>query len=222
VGRVTLTFDNGPDPVGTPLVLEVLRRHRLTATFFVLGRQLDAPGGLDLARRVVSEGHRLGHHGYSHETPLGLDRRPDAVALELERTQALLERVDSGERLFRPFGGGGRLGPHLLSVDAARWLEARRFTCVLWNSVPGDWADPDGWVASALADLDRLEHALVVLHDVVPAAMAHLDRFLGETRERGHRFEATFPEDCLPLVRGRRRPGLSTFIAPPPREEITA
>lgn len=222
MGRITLTFDNGPDADGTPLVLEVLRRHGLTATFFVLGRQLAAEGGLDLARAVVAEGHRLANHTYTHEVPLGRDLRPGAVERELGATQDLLDRVWDGEPLFRPFGGGGERGPHLLSEEAVRWLEARGFTCVLWSSVPGDWRDPIGWVERALADADQQEHAVVVLHDAYPEGMANLDRFITAAHEAGHTFTPHFPDDCLPLYRGRRRPGLSTFIAPSTREEMSA
>ena len=222
MARVTLTFDNGPDPVGTPRVLEVLRRRGVTARFFVLGRRLDAPGGLDLARRVVAEGHRLGNHSYSHETPLGLDPRPDAVERELGRTDELLADVPSRTRLFRPFGGGGHIGPHLLSPAAVRWLSEREHTVVLWSSVPGDFADPHGWVDAGLADVATQDHALLVLHDAVPDAMLHLDTFVGALLDAGHELTDELPERCLPIVRGEARPGLEAIVQPTTRKEMTA
>jgi peptidoglycan/xylan/chitin deacetylase (PgdA/CDA1 family) len=213
MAAVHLSFDNGPHPEGTPRVLDVLAAHALPATFFVLGRELDRPAGYELARRVQAAGHRLGNHSWSHGTPLGDDPRPDAVELELERTQRLLDGLDVGAPCFRPFGGGGKLGPHLLSPAAVDWMVRRKATCVLWNVVPGDWTDPDGWVDRALTDLETREHALVVLHDAVPAATKHLDAFVRAAKGRGHTFTDAWPDDCVPLRAGQPRPGLERYVA---------
>lgn len=216
MAQVHLTFDNGPHPVGTPLVLDVLAQRGLTASFFVLGKHLATDEGMDLARRIRDAGHRLGNHSYTHETPLGVDPRPDAVALELGRTQDLLDTVWDGPRWFRPFGGGGKLGPHLLSPSAVSWMAARGSTCVLWNSVPGDWLDADGWVEPALADADRLDLDVLVLHDILPDALRHLDRFLGALVDAGHTFTDALPSDCLPVIDGLPQPGLERFVQAPP------
>jgi peptidoglycan/xylan/chitin deacetylase (PgdA/CDA1 family) len=215
VGRVALSFDNGPHPEVTPRVLDVLAEHAAPAHFFVLGHKLAEPGGLELAQLVRDAGHTLGNHSYSHATPLGDDPRPDAVELELGRTQRLLEQVSPGPRMFRPFGGGGRIGPHLLSPRAVEHLVRERFTCVLWTSVPGDWLDPDGWVDRGLRDADGQEHTLVVLHDFLPEAMKHLSRFLHELAARGHTFTRELPATCLPIVDGEIRGDLSPYVNHP-------
>ena len=216
MARICLSFDNGPDPEVTPTVLDVLAQHELRASFFVLGHKLAEPSGLALARRIRDAGHRLGNHSFSHETPLGEDPRPDAVEIEIAETEALLRPVWDAPRLFRPFGGGGVLGPHLLSPASVEYLRARRYTCVLWNCVPGDWKDAEGWVEVALRDADAAGdegHLLVVLHDFMPEPMAHLDRFLTELRARGHSFTHELPEDCLPMVEGEPRPDLDDYVA---------
>ncbi|MEL6345855.1 MAG: polysaccharide deacetylase family protein [Myxococcota bacterium] len=212
MAQICLSFDNGPDPVVTPHVLDVLDRHGVTAWFFVLGHRLAEPGGLDLARQIRDAGHRLGNHSYSHQTPLGDDRRPDAVEQELARTDALLDRVGVNARTFRPFGGGGKLGPHLLSPQAVEYLTARGHTCVLWNVVPGDWLDADGWVDAALRQIGDHDHALVVLHDILPDAMAHLDDFLTALKTRGHTLTAELPVDCLPIIAGTPQVDLSPYV----------
>lgn len=213
MSAVHLTFDNGPHPEVTPRVLEVLGRHGVSATFFVLGQHLAEPWGMALAREIRDAGHRLGNHSFTHQTPLGEDPRPDAVALELARTQALLDQVWSGPRWFRPFGGGGVLGPHLLSPAAVEWLKVERMTCVLWTSVPGDWLDAAGWVDKALADAEAQPTDVVVLHDVLEEASLHLERFLDALVARGHTFTTAFPPDCLPIVDGVPQPGLRPFVA---------
>lgn len=212
MGAVHLTFDNGPHPVVTPRVLDVLAEHGVTATFFVLGKELERPGGLELARRIRDAGHRLGNHSWSHETPLGDDPRPDAVDREMEATQRLLDRVWDGPVWFRPFGGGGVLGPHLLSPAAVDWMAARQTTCVLWNAVPGDWLDADRWVEKAHTQLAENDVSVLVLHDILPEAMAHLDRFLTDAKAAGHSFSDPLPDDCVPLRDGVAGPGLAACV----------
>lgn len=212
MSRVSLSFDNGPHPEGTPLIMDALAAHGVKASFFVLGQHLATPEGRALACRVRDAGHRLGNHSYTHQTPLGLDPDPEAVARELEATQVLLEPIWPGPRLFRPFGGGGLLGPHLLSVEAVDWLSARGYTVVLWNAVPRDWEDPEGWVETAIRQIAELEHALVVLHDAVPQAMRQLDRFLGAVLDAGHTFTEDWPGECLPMVDGVAGPGLAEVV----------
>ncbi|MBX2804248.1 MAG: polysaccharide deacetylase family protein [Myxococcales bacterium] len=213
MATVRLTFDNGPHPVGTPRVLDVLAKHDLAATFFVLGKHLATPGGRALAERVRDEGHRLGNHSYSHAVPLGLDRGADAVERELGRTHELLASIWHGPRWFRPFGGGGRLGPHLLSPAAVRWLVEHQHTCVLWNVVPGDWQDPEGWSARALHELGGHDDVVIVLHDSEPEAMQGLEYFVTRALDQGHAFDVGFPPSCTPIVAGIPGPDLGRYVA---------
>ena len=96
------------------------------------------------------------------------------------------------------------------------WLRAGGHTCVLWNSVPGDWLDPDGWVETALAEVESQPTSVVVLHDILPDAMRHLDHFLSTLTDRGHTFTHHFPTACLPLVEGRPTQALTGCVGPPP------
>lgn len=212
MAEVHLTFDNGPHPEGTPRVLEALARHDAHATFFVLGKHVATSEGRALAEAARDAGHRLGNHSYTHEVPLGEDPGADAVARELTRTQDLLEQIWPGPRWFRPFGGGGALGPHLLSPAAVDWLRARRATCVLWNCVPGDWKDAEGWVARALEDVQEQPTSVLVLHDAAPEAMKHLDRFLGELFARGHELTSALPAALTPVIEGVPQAGLHEYV----------
>jgi peptidoglycan/xylan/chitin deacetylase (PgdA/CDA1 family) len=214
MSRLTLSFDNGPDPEITPAVLDVLRRCDVTAHFFVLGRHLATAEGSRLAARTRDEGHRLGNHSFSHAIPLGEDPRPDAVEAEIEATEALLGPLVPGEpQRFRPFGGGGVIGPHLLSPRAVDYLTANGYSCILWNSVPRDWVDPEGWVETALADAAALPHALVVLHDIPGACLAGLERFITTARERGMEIVADLPPSCVPIHEGRVVGDLTSIVA---------
>lgn len=211
--RVTLTFDNGPHPEVTSRVLDVLREAGAPAHFYFLGRELSSPEGARLIRRALAEGHHVGNHSFSHETPLGQDPRPDAAELEIGRTQTLLDQVAPAEpRRFRPFGGGGMIGPHLLSARAVRYLEEHGYTCVLWTTVPRDWVDPEGWSARALEACATRDHSVVVLHDVPNACLDRLPAFLDGLKEGGFELSLELPLACTPIVDGRARVDLRPFV----------
>jgi len=124
--RVTLTFDDGPDPQHTPRVLDILARERVAATFFLIGRRAaEAP---DLARRISNEGHDLGNHTWSHrslwlcgprETEREIVQGHDAIALA----------AGSAPRFFRPPWGLSNLA--VLPV-----LRRLHTPCVFWTVQP--------------------------------------------------------------------------------------
>jgi peptidoglycan/xylan/chitin deacetylase (PgdA/CDA1 family) len=199
---ITLTFDNGPDPEVTPQVLDTLRRRDLRVTFFVLGDKLR--DRRRQAERAHAEGHWIGNHTFNHIVPLGLSSRQGIATNEIVRTEALIGALAHPRRFFRPFGGGGRLDRHLLNHEALAHLERERYTCVLWNVVPEDWAHPEGWVQRALDQCFAQKEALLVLHDLPTGAMNNLDRFIGAALDRGATFRQDFPTNCVPLEQGRR------------------
>ena len=206
--RITLTFDNGPEPQTTPGVLECLARHGIAATFFVMGRKAVTAEGAALIRAVSQAGHRIGNHTYSHTTPLG-ELDPDAALAEFEKTEKALawlwaEPGSAGVgRYFRPYGRAGKLGRHLLHPAVVERLVAGRYTCVLWNSVPGDWRDAHGWVGRAVEDCRTRPWSLVVLHDTPTGAMAHLNEFIQRVRDGGAQILQDYPVECMPIVEGK-------------------
>jgi peptidoglycan-N-acetylglucosamine deacetylase len=200
--KVTVTFDNGPEPDVTPAVLACLARHQVAASFFVMGRKANTAAGAALVRRASECGHRIGNHTYSHTTPLGELDRVTALA-EFEKTEAALAWLVQPHRYFRPYGRQGKLGPHLLHPAVVKKLEAGRYTCVLWNCVPGDWRDPHAWVARAIDQCRSHPWCLVVLHDTPTGAMAHLDEFLQRIRDEGMEITQEYPPECTPIVDGR-------------------
>jgi peptidoglycan-N-acetylglucosamine deacetylase len=213
---LTVTFDNGPEPSVTPRVLDVLARRGVRTTFFVIGNKLASRDARACAERAHAEGHWIGNHTWTHSRPLGENLGAEAAELEIARTQAEIGVLSHPDRLFLPTGGGGHLDRRLLSPEAAALLEAGGYTCVLWNAVPRDWADPEGWVETALAQLARQPWTLMALHDVPNGVLRHLDRFLGEVTQRGGRLRQDFPASCLPITRGRITGPLKDFVSAPP------
>ena len=206
---VTLSFDNGPHPEFTPLVLDILRKHDVLTTFFVVGQNL--VGNRDIARRARDEGHWIGNHTWSHSHPFR-DRGDSAfVASEIDQTQALIGDLAHPDKLFRPFGGAGRLDGALNAV-AAEHLQRHDFTCVLWNSVPGDFRDAVNWPETALDQMSRIDWPLVVLHDIHGDAMTRLDGFIAAVKDRGYLIRQELPDSTVAIRRGKPTAMLSQGV----------
>ncbi len=97
--RVSLTFDDGPDPAATPRVLDILAAHRVTATFFLIGER--AARNRTLVRRLTESGHELGNHGWSHQSLwlAGPRRTVDEVRRSYETIAGI---AGAPPRFFRP------------------------------------------------------------------------------------------------------------------------
>ena len=113
-----------------------------------------------------------------------------------------VESAGGEELLFRPYGAGGVIDERLMSGFGATTLCSDGYTCVLWNVLPGDWRDPDGWVESALAGIEEHPWSVVVLHDVADAALARLGEFLAAAQRHRTTWSQGFPEECVPIRDG--------------------
>jgi len=217
VRRVTLTFDNGPDPEVTPAVLDILAQRGIKATFFVLGKSIATSAGRALVERTLNEGHRVGNHSYSHATPFGLLADPEEGVREIVETQRLLDEIGARTRMFRPFGGGGKINADLLSAPAVNYLARERFDLVLWNSVPRDWERPAEWAPHALGDIGLRDWTVTVLHDIADASQDQLPAFLDRALRAGVEFTTELPIDCLPLAGGVATADIRAMVPPAQR-----
>jgi peptidoglycan/xylan/chitin deacetylase (PgdA/CDA1 family) len=125
-GAVGLTFDDGPHPVATPAVLEILAAHGATATFFVIGEQVRRTGAL--LDEIRAAGHAVGIHGDRHRTLLRLT--PRTLGDDLDRATATAGEPESG--LHRaPYGA--------YSAAALAAVRRRGWTPLLWSRWGRDW-----------------------------------------------------------------------------------
>jgi peptidoglycan/xylan/chitin deacetylase (PgdA/CDA1 family) len=155
-GHLALTFDDGPDPQGTPAVLAALDRLGWRATFFVLGAQVRREPSL--LRDVAAAGHEVGLHGHEHRYLIA--RPPAAVALDLRRGwETVAEVTGAVPRWFRPPYG-------VLSGPAWRAAARLGMTTVLWSAWGRDWR-ADVTPRSVVDDLQagRLDGGTALLHD---------------------------------------------------------
>ncbi|MBA4048576.1 MAG: polysaccharide deacetylase, partial [Sphingomonas sp.] len=165
---VALTFDDGPDPVWTPRILDVLRREGVPATFFVTGASALGQGAL--LRRIVAEGSELGNHSTSHADLS--QRSPAAIRLELTAAERLVEAYTGRTlRLFRPPFLGDADPDKRDELHATRVAAGMGYLTVGLNVDPLDWRAPgrDAIVARTIAGVEAgtaaQPHQIVLLHD---------------------------------------------------------
>ena len=194
-------------------MLAVLKEEEILATFFVLGAKLADPARRKLAAQARAEGHWIGNHTMTHGVPLGRMREKGKARSEILDAQKLVGELSHPDRLFRPFGGGGALGSHLLNEEAVAALREEKMTCVLWNAIPRDFAEPEKWVQRALKQCAAQPWTLLVLHDLPNGAMKHLKEFADEIRQRGGTFAQEFPPECVPIRRGEVLASLTPYVA---------
>ncbi len=172
--EVALTFDDGPHPLYTPLLLEILRQHQARATFFVVGKRVKQyPGLLD---RITREDQELGNHSFSHTDMRSLTR--EEVSRELSRTSALTEGWAGVKlHLFRPPGGqyNGKV------MECAR---RQGYTMVLWTLNPADWKMPQDKI------LEKIENTvrggdIILLHDGAIETIKALPEILSILKTKG-------------------------------------
>lgn len=181
---VALTFDDGPDPVYTPQVLALLRKHRARATFFVTGRRAQEYPAL--VTRIVDQGSQVGNHGFEHQDYSSLP--PEAVLAEVTKAEAVIREVTGKTpSVFRP--PYGAFAPPMVEL-----LQQRHYQFVLWT-----WSTNSH---DALSNPSAEEIVQRILQGVKPGAIILLhdhggdrrpmveavDRVLTVLGERGYRF----------------------------------
>jgi len=152
---VVLTFDDGPDPEQTPRVLEVLRDHDATATFFVLLTRVDAyPGLLD---EVLAAGHEVALHGPDHRALTDFSYQ-EARARTTAARERLEDRTGREVQWFRPPYGSQSFAT-LLATERAG------LTSVLWSGTTWDWKDVSPDERRAKAAEGGRPGAILLAHD---------------------------------------------------------
>jgi polysaccharide deacetylase family sporulation protein PdaB len=129
---VALTFDDGPDDYYTLQILDILKRERVTATFFVLGNH--AQKYPDVLRMIVANGHVIGNHSYNH--PEFTKISAGQVNWQLDQTNAIIyAAIHKRPLLFRPPFGA-------INKPLIQQISSKGFKVVEWNVDTQDWKGP--------------------------------------------------------------------------------
>ena len=192
--KVALTFDDGPDPRTTPLILDTLRERGVRATFFVVGRQVaENPG---LLRRIVAEGHAVGNHTYDHADMSKLSA--GRMRYELRSTQEAVDDALGYHRpmaLMRPPYGNPYIdGSDALPAFRAVAREQGLFP-VMWTVDPSDYlldGQPED-IVRGVAGTDGTGRRgggdeVVLLHDNQGQTAEALPEIIDRYEKSGRRF----------------------------------
>ncbi len=173
---VSITFDDGPDPVKTPAILDILKKNDIRATFFCIGKNI--PGQEQLLQRIVDEGHLVCNHSFSHSKWFDLfpARRMRAELLETDR---IIKQVTGSSPLFfrPPFG--------VVNPMVSNALKNMHWQAVGWSI-----RSLDTMVSDDRKILNRIHKrlepgAIILLHDFTHFAENHLEELLILIRKEG-------------------------------------
>ncbi|MGF0065083.1 polysaccharide deacetylase family protein [Lachnospiraceae bacterium SGI.085] len=173
--KVALTFDDGPNPIYTPELLDGLEKRNVKATFFLLGEAVeDYP---DIAKRIYEDGHLIGNHTYDHVNLGNLCE--NAACEQVRKTNEIIERVTGyyPEYVRPPFG---------------EWKENIdndvTMIKVLWNVDPLDWAtgNADAVVERVVGKCE--DNDIILMHDASESSVKAALRIIDILTKKGYEF----------------------------------
>lgn len=181
LGRIALTFDDGPDATNTAKILDILDAEEVTATFFVVGERVTRFPAL--IKRIYDEGHLLANHSKSHSDLGGLTNE-EIIELELDPTSRAVENITGFyPMIMRPPYGS-------LRTDSVRFLIERGWQIVRWSLDTFDWDSSRNAPEQIIRRVLDLHHpnAIVLMHCTGHETVAVLPELIGVLRDLGYHF----------------------------------
>jgi len=155
--EIALTFDDGPHPRDTPPVLDVLAKHNVRATFFLVGKSVKRYP--TLAKEIHQNGHQLAIHCYRH------------IPFVLENPSSLLHGLDTTRNLIADICG---VAPEIVcdvrppygffTTKNLSLLSEHKYRLVIWSSIPPHWMQPIPWTVAQILG-EAMPGSVIVLHD---------------------------------------------------------
>ncbi len=156
---LALTFDDGPNPNSTAIILDALEKEQVNATFFLIGRYIKGNEGL--VRRMSEDGDDVGNHSWAHPDFTTLS--PAQIHQQISDTQTAITDLGlPAPKLFRP--PYGAFHPALLKYI--------NMPVILWNIDPKDWMQTSAKDVAKLVEQQAKPGGIIVLHDHIITAQA--------------------------------------------------
>lgn len=173
--KVALTFDDGPDPDYTEKLLDGLKKRDVKATFFLLGKQVDAYP--EIVKRMYKEGHVIGNHSYDHVNLATLSDTD--AANQIKRTNEAIHKITGKypQYLRPPFGNEPQ------NQDCAKDM-----ITVLWDVDPLDWCCGSSSNVVCKVIKSVKEGDIILLHDASKSSVEAALQIVDELTEKGYEF----------------------------------
>lgn len=178
---VALTFDDGPNPEGTPAILDLLERYNIKATFFVIGKRVKKYP--ELTQKIWKSGHQVGNHTWSHS--IMIFKSASLIRQEIKKTDKLLRKLGYTEEIFfRP-----PCGMHLST--GVHQLKKMNKKDILFDAIGWDWISPgvDQIVSNVVTAVGP--GSIILLHDGVgnqQETVVAAEKIIKQLQEEGYRF----------------------------------
>lgn len=154
---VALTFDDGPHPKYTPIILDILKREGVCATFFAVGTNVEYYP--DLISRIEREGHELGNHTYNHNHVGKMSK--EALAEDIRLCGDAIEGITGKRpRYFRPPEG-------VCNKDVKEICENSGMAIVMWSVDTRDWAHTPIWEICENVRCNTKTGSIILMHDFI-------------------------------------------------------
>lgn len=182
--NIYLTFDNGYEEGYTPMILDVLKKEKAPATFFVTGHYVESEP--ELVKRMVDEGHIIGNHSYYHPDFSILTK--EAMKKELEDLAKKVSEVSDQKDLkyLRPPRG-------IFNEQTLKWSKELGYVHIFWSLAFKDWetANQKGW-RYAYEEVMKQVHpgAIVLLHTVSKDNAEALEAIIKDLKAEGYQFKS--------------------------------
>ncbi len=168
--NIALTFDDGPSPLSTPIVLELLAYHNLVATFFVVGEKIEESP--ELIKKIIAQGHTIGNHSWSHDYFLMLRGRK-RLQHDIQKTQEELRKKGVQAWYFRP--PTGITGPRLAEALNREGLVTLTYSCRAFDRGNRNINNLGQKILNRLQPGD-----IIMLHDLPPYNLELLEQWRQE------------------------------------------
>lgn len=176
---IAITFDDGPHGVNTPRLLDMLKKRKVKATFYVVGNMVKY--NPQLLRRMIAEGHEIGNHTVTHGT---LSKMSDSsLRKELQDAhEMIVKETGVAPRSMRPPGGA------ILNDQKKLMLKEFGYPTIMWSVDPEDWKKPGASVVTSRLVNGARPGGILLVHDLHAATVDAMPSTLDQLLAQGYRF----------------------------------